>query len=123
MDEPGGRPTALVVDDDRDIREALKEILEDEGYPVATAANGREALAVLARLPRPCVVLLDLMMPVMDGWEFLREGRARAALTDVPVFVVTASSIAEAPAGATALLKKPFDISRVLKILQEHCGG
>jgi CheY-like chemotaxis protein len=117
------RPTAMIVDDDRDIRESLQEILADEGYPVVTAANGREALALLARLPRPCVVLLDLMMPVMDGWEFLREVQARAVLRGVPVIVVTASHVPEKPAGAAAMLKKPIRLEQVLQALEAHCSA
>src|SRR5579862_4602951 len=63
----------LIVDDDPDIRDSLKEVLEDEGYEVNGVANGREALDYLRKSPRPCVILLDLMMPVMDGWQFRRE--------------------------------------------------
>jgi CheY-like chemotaxis protein len=122
MSAAKSRPTAMVVDDDRDIREAMRDILEEEGYPVVTAANGAEALALLERTPRPCVVLLDLMMPVMDGWEFLREGQARSVLAGVPVIVVTASTVREPPAGAAALLRKPLDLPSVLRILEEQCG-
>ena len=64
----------LVVDDDPDIRDSLREVLEDEGYDVSCVGNGREALDHLkAASPRPCVILLDLMMPVMDGWQFRKE--------------------------------------------------
>ena len=69
----------LVVDDDPDIRDSLREVLEDEGYEVACVGNGREALDHLKTAnPRPCVILLDLMMPVMDGWQFRKEQKQDA---------------------------------------------
>ena len=77
----------LVVEDDADIREAVQLILEDEGFDVVTACNGAEAEAELAHMEEPCLVLLDLMMPVMNGWELLahlkRDGRLRDMVTQV----------------------------------------
>ena len=75
MTNDGGETCSgiLIVDDDPDIRDSLKEVLEDEGYEVNGVANGREALDYLRKSPRPCVILLDLMMPVMDGWQFRKE--------------------------------------------------
>ena len=80
----------LVVEDDRDIRESLQDLLEVEGYAVTTAENGRDALEQLQRMDAPSVILLDLMMPVMSGDEFLRELRKDGALASIPVLVVSA---------------------------------
>jgi CheY-like chemotaxis protein len=104
----------LVVDDDRDIRELLVELLASEGYEVASAPDGRRALAE-ARARRPDVILLDLMMPVMSGWEF-REAQLRdPALADIPVLVVTAF---EESLDGTELLRKPFLVEDVLDAVQ-----
>jgi CheY-like chemotaxis protein len=85
----------LLVDDDEGIRDALSETLSEEGFSVVTAANGREAIHWLqAQRPQSCVVLLDLMMPVMDGAEFLRAKQADAALCKLPVVIVTAAGTA-----------------------------
>jgi CheY-like chemotaxis protein len=78
----------LIVEDDEAIRETLRELLEFEGFEVATAANGREAVSQLQRTERPCLILLDLMMPVMNGWEFLRKRREDLTIATIPVVVV-----------------------------------
>lgn len=80
----------LVVEDDSDIRETLQQVLELEGYRVATAANGHEGLAALETGERPSLILLDLMMPVMSGAEMLDHLRTDERLADIPVVVVTA---------------------------------
>jgi CheY-like chemotaxis protein len=109
-----GTRRVLVVDDDRDIRELLVELLASEGYEVASAPDGRRALAE-ARARRPDVILLDLMMPVMSGWEF-REAQLRdPALADIPVVVVTAF---EESLDGTELLRKPFLVEDVLDAVQ-----
>ena len=83
--------TVLIVDDDSAVRTALKELFETEGYAVAVASNGRAALNHLGAGLRPCVVLLDLMMPVMDGWDFRTEQLKDPALKEIPVFIITAA--------------------------------
>ena len=89
---PAEPQLVLLVDDDQGIRDALSELLRDEGFSVATAANGAEALSWLrAERPTSCTVLLDLMMPVMGGSEFLRAKRADATLTGLHVLVLTAT--------------------------------
>src|SRR6266508_6674811 len=80
----------LVVDDDYAVLDAFKDVLEDEGYEVSLAANGLEALKELRRGDRPCVILLDLMMPVMNGWEFRREQLQDQSLAGIPTILVTA---------------------------------
>jgi CheY-like chemotaxis protein len=122
MEQRGPRPTALIVDDDPEIRELLRDLLELEGYPVVAAANNREALALLAALPRPCVVLLDLMMPLGGGFRLLREARSRALLHGVSVVVITALPIPQAPAGVAAVFGKPIDIPELLRVVAKSSG-
>jgi CheY-like chemotaxis protein len=113
----GGR--VLVVDDDVAIREVLVDILEAEGYAVASASDGQEALQRLSSLT-PCIVLLDLMMPVMDGFEVLAHLRADPATSALPVLVLTANRTG-LPPGATSMLHKPFEISDMLAFVDDHC--
>jgi CheY-like chemotaxis protein len=114
-------PYVLVVDDDEDIRVCLRELLADEGYRVETAVHGRQALDVLMRGERPCLVLLDLMMPVMDGVELLAHVRARPELSKIPVVVVSAASCAEPPEG-TKLLRKPVPFDAILHEVERFCS-
>ena len=88
----------LIVEDDEDLREMMAQLLALEGFKAETAANGREALAYLALGDRPDVILLDLMMPVMDGWEFRRQQVTDPALAAVPVVVLSAVEPARAEA-------------------------
>jgi CheY-like chemotaxis protein len=113
----------LVVDDDPDIRETLRFVLEDAGYPVYSAENGQEALAILANAERlPGLILLDLMMPVMSGDEMLRALKKVKALAQIPVTIVTASG-APMPPLASGLLKKPVDLDVLLRIVERSCNG
>jgi CheY-like chemotaxis protein len=112
----------LVVDDDPDIRETLRFVLEEAGYPVYSAENGQDALQVLAASePLPGLILLDLMMPIMSGDEMLRALRAVRALAQIPVTIVTASG-APMPPLATGMLKKPVDLDALMRIVQRSCG-
>ncbi len=111
-------PSILVVDDDRDIRETLAEVLEVAGHTVSKASNGGEALDALRAKPAE-VILLDLMMPVMDGWTFVREQQADAALADIPIVVVTAAPVDAPIPGVRAYLPKPFDLDRLLSVVAE----
>jgi CheY-like chemotaxis protein len=118
----GPRPV-LVVDDDPDIRETLRFVLEDAGYPVYTAENGKEALAILASTDHlPGLILLDLMMPVMSGEEMLKALKAVKALAQIPVTIVTASG-APMPPLATGLLKKPVDLDVLLRLVERSCSA
>ena len=99
--------TILIVEDDEDLQAALSEALEDEGYRVRAAPNGLEALAKLLRDPdRPNLIVLDLMMPLMNGWQFLDERTRYPSLSKIPVLVLTASTDAR-PNQAAAVLRKP----------------
>jgi CheY-like chemotaxis protein len=104
--------TVLVVDDEADIRDSLKEALVDEGYRVEVAANGRQALDLLPQLGRPCAVILDIIMPIMSGAELYAAMRAIPTLADIPV-VVSTSDPSRAPSGVL-IMRKPIDLSRLL---------
>jgi len=106
----------LVVDDDDDIRTVLAAILSDEGFEVAEAANGQIALDLLASGPLPDVMLLDLMMPVMDGWELLRSVRKDSRFAQLPVVLLSANPNVEvADGGVSACLLKPVDLNALLR--------
>jgi CheY-like chemotaxis protein len=111
----------LVVDDDEDIREALKDLLASDGYQVDVAENGRDALAFMRRRGRPDLVLLDLMMPVMNGWEFLREKSRDDELNGVPVLVVTANPVPLEDDGVTAVMQKPLRFDRLRIAIEKLC--
>jgi two-component system, OmpR family, response regulator CpxR len=111
----------LVVDDDPDIRETLRFVLEDAGYPVYLAENGKEALDLLADVfPPPGLILLDLMMPIMSGDEMLRALKAVHAFAAIPVTIVTASG-APMPDEASSMLKKPVDLDALLRVVAKNC--
>lgn len=115
------RKVVLIVEDDEGIQESLKDALEDEGYVVAQAYNGREGLDYLAR-ERPSLVLLDFMMPVMNGVAFCEELRKREP-TGVPIVLLTADARADDRArelGVTAFIRKPMTIEDLLAIVEEH---
>ena len=106
------RPLVLVVDDDDAIREALCELLEDAGFATVGARHGLEALRVLTASPTaPTFILLDLMMPVMDGWAFCRSRWRSQTLRQIPVILISAVDLSETnhPTGIDAFLRKPID--------------
>jgi CheY-like chemotaxis protein len=121
-----GRPNrrVLVVEDDPSVAQVLAGALELDEYEVRTAAHGREALGVLNAW-RPDVIVLDLMMPVMDGWTFREEQRRRVALRGIPVVVVSASHHLDARAAgmdAAAVVAKPFDLDALLDTVRRVAG-
>jgi len=120
------RHSILIVEDDFDIREALAQILEEEGYGVRCAANGLEALAIAVEDPVPSLILLDLMMPVMNGWQFRAEQLKDARIASVPVLIISADpqlrSKAEA-LGVAGLLRKPIALDDLLSAVKVHCPG
>lgn len=105
----------LVVEDDADIRDALKEVLELEGYQVITANDGQQGLEALKK-SNPCVILLDLMMPVMNGWQFLTELRKSPNQAKTPIIVITAADPrATEDIQAEQILQKPLELDMLLK--------
>jgi CheY-like chemotaxis protein len=111
----------LVVEDDLDIRESVVEILEDEGHEVIAAADGREALERLQRAsPPPDVILLDLMMPIMSGYQFREEQLKLPGLAAIPVLIVTADVNARAKVEhlrVAGIVQKPLKIQPLLDML------
>ncbi len=123
--EARGRPV-LLVEDDVDILEMARELLEQKGHRVVTAGNGEEALRCLERIERPCVILLDLFMPVMNGVEFLRVLRSERdpRLAQLPVVVVSAAvgtTADEASRMADGFLRKPVPVASFLDTVSRYC--
>ncbi|WP_245678298.1 response regulator [Chondromyces crocatus] len=115
------RAPVLVVDDDAELRDALRELLEENGYDVYCAENGREALELLKRVdPPPGLILLDLVMPVMSGQEMLVALKQVHALAAIPVTIVSAS---EDPPPGEDFLHKPLDVDALLGIVEKACGS
>jgi CheY-like chemotaxis protein len=128
------RHTVLVIDDHEDVRMALEAVLVAGGSEVVTASEGEEALDRLRGGVRPCVILLDLMMPKLDGWEFREAQLADATLANIPVIVLSAYLPAclaaeERPRAHAArldtatLLGKPVDPDQLLRVVRDHCTG
>lgn len=116
--------TVLIVDDDPEIREALTDALEGRGYNVGVAGHGGEALDWLSRSPAPCLIVLDLMMPTMDGYEFMEQQKLDPALADIPVVIITAGRHPSPPKvlEVAEVLHKPLARDRFMTIVQRHCG-
>lgn len=115
--------TILLVEDDPGMRELVSVLLRIDGYEVDEAENGRDALDRLQQMPElPCLVLLDLMMPVMSGTEMLKELHDNTRLASVPVIVLSAN---EPPPETKSLgyLRKPVDPRMLSKTVREHCGA
>jgi two-component system, chemotaxis family, chemotaxis protein CheY len=116
----------LIVEDDVDVREALATFLAGEGYDVVEAGDGAEALERLRGSTVVRLILLDLMMPVMNGWEFRKRQLEDPALATIPVVVVTADNSAvrrAADAGAVACLLKPVEFPDLLAYVGRYCGS
>ena len=117
----------LVIEDEETIREAVVEILTEEGYEVYSAEQGKAGLSVLEKIPGPTLVLLDMMMPVMNGWQFIAAQKNRAQFTDISVVVVSAAPEGQALTDDTdllpveGLLRKPIDVHKLLKIVDQYC--
>jgi len=113
----------MVIDDDHHVRSALTELFTDEGYRVVAIADGGEALRYLSSQELPQVILLDLMMPVLDGWQFRAEQVMNPALAAIPVIVITAQSGVDPTRDlGVELVSKPFDTHRLLSLVRRHCG-
>jgi len=121
----GVKPQILVVEDDDAIRGLVSEVLRDDGYEVSEASNGVEALARVGA-QRPDLIVLDLMMPVMDGWQFVEECRRQEVCEDVPIVVTSASHDLPKTAerlrafGVRTCLAKPFDVEGLLALVERY---
>lgn len=117
----------LIIEDDIDIREGIVEALTYEGYNVYQAEDGQAGIEILTKLSGPTLVLLDMMMPVMNGWQFIEAQRSKAQFADISVVVVSAVPEDKALIGAEALLpvegllRKPIDIEKLLTVVKQYC--
>jgi len=114
----------LLVEDDFDVRDMMTFFLESEGYRVTAAANGQEAIDYLKKGQTPRLILLDLMMPVMNGWEFRQQQQQDPRLSQIPVVVISADSNVREKAnrlGASNYLAKPIEFDVLLKVIKSLC--
>ena len=119
-----GRVSVLVVEDDEALAEAIASTLEEEGVRAMVAPNGLAALEALRGNLRPCLILLDIKMPVMDGFEFRREQLRDVSLASIPVVICTADGGLADKArslGAAAFLRKPLTVVELLRVVRAHC--
>jgi CheY-like chemotaxis protein len=120
----GTTGSVLVVEDNQDLRDAVCEVLADDGYSVVAAANGRQALEALAKGEPPCLMLLDLMMPVMDGWQVL-EALATKEATAAPFPIIVLSAARDGDTAHPLVrrrLAKPVRMEMLLELVHEYCG-
>jgi CheY-like chemotaxis protein len=117
--QPGTGRRILLVEDDELIRRAIEMVLEWEGYQVDCAANGQEALDYLRAGNQPCLILLDLMMPVLDGEQFREEQSRDPDLASIPVIIVSAASFADAIKAARHI-RKPFEVQELLDAIHQQ---
>lgn len=114
----------LLVEDDSDIRSTIADVLELEGYRVVTARNGRDALERLSAPQRPCLILLDLMMPGMNGWEFRQEQVRSEELASIPVVILSGDGSIEQKAASLQVaghLRKPVQLEALLDMIRRYC--
>ena len=119
------RGRVLIVEDDSDLRETLSQILTDEGYRVWSAEHGQAALDCLSDGSKPCLILLDLTMPVMNGWQFRAEQREDPDLCEIPVVVISAgANLADqvVPLGIHVFIRKPIQLGQLLATVGRYCG-
>lgn len=124
MPAPPSGATILVVEDDPDTQATLTELLEAEGYHVIGTGNGQEALDYLRNNPPPCLILLDMVLPVMDGWEFREQQKRDPAIAAIPVVIVTAGAAPQRQTrsiDAAAYFLKPVDTETLLDTVARHC--
>ena len=114
--------TVLIVEDEEDLREIMRQALEMKGYAVVTAAEGQAALERIGEIEQLCLVLLDLVMPGMNGWDFYEKLRERPELASVPV-VVHSSTPASAPKGVSRVIGKPLMLDGLLSVVRQYCSA
>ena len=121
--KPTDERLVLVVDDDSNIRESMSELLHTKGFSVLEAENGQRALDILKKAPNfPCLVVLDMAMPIMDGRGFLERRAHDSALRHIPVVVATANLQSGAPLrGIDGYFWKPVNVDRLIEVIDQHC--
>lgn len=116
----------LVVEDEDSVRDSIAELLELDGYTVVAARHGQEALDALAGGAQPNLIVLDLMMPVLNGWEFREAQRSSPDIAGIPVLLLSGAGGLDAEAaalGAAAYIEKPFDPECLLRTVARHIGA
>jgi CheY-like chemotaxis protein len=116
----------LVVDDDADVLETMQMLLEGSGCEVLSATDGRKALELLRSGARPSVILLDLMMPVMNGWDFIAEANRERLLDEIPIVVLSGGRFREKDVvglGVAGCLSKPVGLDRLMSTVRKYCPG
>lgn len=117
----GRNKVVLIIDDDEGIRFLAKFAIERSGYKVFIASNGQEGLNLLGTIPRPGIILLDLMMPIMDGWSFLDEIESDARWRKIPVVVLTAFPVESNSVRGKQIVNKPVELRLLLQAVQSYC--
>lgn len=118
--DPQATHTVLIVEDEEDLRELMGDVLTLQGYSVVTAREGADALHKLETIGRPCMILLDLFMPGMNGWEFFERLQENPDLASVPV-IVHSSAAERAPTGVAKAIDKPMSAHRLIATVSEYC--
>jgi CheY-like chemotaxis protein len=113
--------TVLLIEDEEELREGMRDALEFNGYAVFAAEDGQAALDQLGHIDHVCIVLLDLLMPGMSGWDFFAKMRSLPAYADVPI-VVHSSAPSRAPQGVARVLQKPVKFEELLAVVREFCS-
>jgi CheY-like chemotaxis protein len=121
--QTSGTVKILIVEDDHEIRAAIQEILIQEGYDAPVVSDGKAALEHLHNESAPCLILLDLRMPFMDGQTFLEARSSFGLAPDAAVVILTASQPVHLPEGISGVLTKPFRIDQLLEVARKHCEG
>jgi CheY-like chemotaxis protein len=114
--------TILIIEDNAAVVNTMKSVLELEGYTVHAASNGEEGIAALKRIGTACVVLLDMMMPVMNGWHFLDFQRSRPEYADIPVIVISAFGEIARSVKPQEYIPKPVKLDLLLTTVQKYCA-
>jgi CheY-like chemotaxis protein len=112
----------LIIEDEPIIRETLRDSLELEGYKVQAVENGKEGLSVIRKMERPCLILLDLMMPIMNGFEFLDMKEQDVTIATIPVVIVSAFPDQAQKVNANGFVKKPIDLDLLLSFIKRFCS-
>jgi CheY-like chemotaxis protein len=127
MSNVSGCPNIVIIEDDADIRDTLRAALEYEGFEVWAYSNGREAIDGLSSCKQPCLILLDLMMPVMDGWQFLKERKSLGdTIASIPVIIVSAVAdrsrvTGQETEGVRHFVRKPVDLDMLFNLVRSYC--
>lgn len=114
--------TILIIEDNAAVVSTMKSILELEGYNVHTASNGQEGIEMLQKIGSACVVLLDMMMPVLNGWHFLDFQRSKPEFRDIPVIVVSAFGEIARSVNPQDYIPKPVKLELLLTTVQKYCA-